>query len=177
MQKKARQGGYEVWLELPFETKDFPRVDPGPLGILAHQRLEANQTNYRKVLSMTSGYAGLASFTDNAFMNSKPLFDSVLGDAFRRGLGFLELNKQRDTLSFKMATSAGAPFVRSSLQGSDYDLDTYFLQLKRLARRNGRVVGVLNLSPMLLENYQDIVRTAESEGFQIIPLSAAVDRF
>ena len=177
IQQEARKQGYEVWLEMPLETKKFPYIDPGSKGILANAGLKFNQENYKSILGMTSGYAGIVSYTDSAFANAKPMLNGILGDAFSRGLGFFELNPGRDSLSMKLAINSQSPIAVNSLRTKEQSIPDRFTAFKRLAKRNSRAIGVLELNPALLANYQKELEKAQSEGFQIVPLSAAVDQF
>lgn len=177
IQKMARSKGYEVWLSLPLENKGFPNTDPGSKGILVNAGLKFNQENYKNVLASTSGYAGLAAYTDGAFKDSKPMLRGLLGEAFTRGLGFFEMNSGRDAMSLKVAINARAPYIVNSLRPSEKTIEQRFTAFKRLAKRNNEVVGVIEVNPAMLAGFQKEIIKAEEEGFQIIPLSALADRF
>lgn len=177
LQQKARGNGYEVWLSLPLENKNFPNADPGSKGILVNAGLKFNQENYKSILASTSGYVGIAAHTDSAFADAKPMLTGILGEAFSRGLGFFEMNSGRDAMSLTTAINARAPYVANSLRSPEQTVEKRFIAFKRLAKRNKEVVGVLEISPAMLAGFQKEVLKAQEEGFQIVPLSAVAGRF
>lgn len=177
LRKEARGNGYEVWLEVPMENKDFPRSDPGSKGILANAGLQFNQDNYRSVLAMTSGYAGMAGYTDRAFLDARQMLSGVLNDGFSRGLGFFEMNSGRDAISLKMAVNSRAAHIQSTQKSKGQSLGAIFAALKKQATREDQSVAALEISPAMLRDFQVELLKAEEEGFQIVPLSALVDQF
>ena len=94
-----------------------------------------------------------------------------------RGLGFFEMNSGRDSMSRPVAVSSRTPYVRHSLRLSEESIKDRFTAFKRLAKRNGEVVAVVEVNPAMLKNFQKEVMKAEKEGFQIVPLSALAKRF
>ena len=177
IQKKARAQGYETWLEIPFENQRFPYSDPGPKGILVNAGLKFNQDNYRSVLASTNGYAGVAGYTDGAFKDSKTMLSGVLSDAYGRGLGFFEMNTGRSPMSGKLAIEGRAAFVQASVPLQDHTVSMRFEMLKKAAKRDREAVGVIEVSPAMLAQFQTEILKAQKEGFQIAPLSAVVSQF
>ena len=176
VQKQARNQGYEVWLELPVESNSYPYDDPGPKGILVRSGLQYNQDNYRSVLASTTGYAGLAVYTDSAFQDAKPMINGILMDAFKRGLGFFEMNHKKDSIGPKIAINNKAPFLKASMKIEDQTLAQSFKALKKKASSNRLSVAVLDVTPAMLANFQREVLEARKEGFEIVPLSAVADQ-
>lgn len=178
IQKEVREKGYETWLELPFENEAFPYNDPGSKGILANAGLQFNQKNYESVLAATSGYAGVVGFTDNAFLNSKPTLEAVISDVYTRGLGYFELNAARDAMSAKITPDRRESYLTNSYRGAnDVSLAQRFSALKNIAENNIAAVGVLEISPAMLDGFQAEFLKAREEGFEIAPLSAVADTF
>ncbi len=177
IQKEARSYGYETWLELPFETKGFGNTDPGSKAILSNAGLKYNKDNYRTVLASTSGYAGIAGYTDAAFKDSPTMLNSILSDIFARGLGFLDMNTGRDFMSHKIAVNSRGAHIQSSASQKDKTFTQYFEQLKKIARRNKKAVGTIEITPVMLEKFQEQLLKAQDEGFQIVPLSALADQY
>ena len=179
LRREARQNGHEVWLELPLENERFPANDPGPHAILSHLSLKYNLDNYKWVLGRTTGYAGLAGYSDGVLSRTRSVFENVMQDAYGRGLGYYEINPRGGDLAEASALSYNAPYASNILPATAAErqaLEKDFQDLKQQARSNGYASGVLNLTPYLLDNIQEIVRIAESEGFYIVPVSAIADR-
>ena len=177
VQKAARAKGYETWLNLPLETKRFPYEDPGSLGILAKAGLKFNQDNLRRVLSTTSGYAGIAAYTDSAFLDAKPMLSGILSDVMLRGLGVFEMNTARDAMSLNLAIANRSPHVAASVKAEDKSLEQSFADLKNTAPRDRRAAGGIEVSPAMLSSFQEQIAKARQEGFEIVPLSTLADEF
>lgn len=177
IQKEARVYGYETWLELPFENKNFKYDDPGPKGILTNAGLKFNQDNYRSVLASTAGYAGIAGYTDSAFKDAHTMLGGILSDIFNRGLGFFEMNSGRDSMSIKVAVNSRGIHIQSTTTLNDENISDRFSALKKIAKRDQRAVGILEVSPSMLEGFQNEILKAKQEGFEIVPLSAVADQF
>ena len=177
VQKTARAKGYETWMLLPLETKKFPYDDPGSMGILAKAGLKFNQDNFKRVLARTSGYAGIATYTDSAFLDSQTMLNGVLSDAMIRGLGVFEMNTSRDAMSLKLAINNRAPHVAASIKAQERTIEQFLTALKKEAQQERRAVGVLNVTPAMLASFQAEIKKAREEGFEIVPLSALADEF
>ena len=53
----------------------------------------------------------------------------------------------------------------------------HYMAFKRLAKRNDQVVGVVEISPAMVDGFLREIIKAQEEGFQIVPISAVADRF
>jgi hypothetical protein len=177
LQKTARSYGNEVWLSLPLENHKFPFEDPGSRGILVNAGLKFNKDNLKYILGSTTGYAGLVSYTDQAFLDSPTMLSGILSQAFSRGLGFVELNSTNTAISRKTAVNNRAPYVKATLKKSDDTIKDIFTELKRQATRNGKSVGVIEISPAMLERFQAEIMRAQNEDYEIVPLSVVAEKF
>jgi len=177
VQKKARENGYETWMSLPLETSEFPKADPGSLGILADGGLRFNQDNLRRVLASAHGYAGIAAYTDSAFINAKPMLDGILTDVMVRGLGYFELNARRDSMSLKLAVNNRAPYAAVSLRTREKSVERVFSHIKKIAKNDQSAIGVIEMSPALLSGFQAEMAKAKQEGFEFVPLSALTNTY
>lgn len=172
-QRAARSNGYEVWLEFPMENKRFPAEDPGFHGILSNVGLKDNLENYKWILSRAVGYAGLAGYSDERFQSSQAVLQNLFSDVFKRGLGYFEINPRGGDAQEALALKTNAPFVGASLfdDGRKNDVGLVFENLKLQAESNGKAIGVMNLTPALIEKLGGLVQKAEEEGFSLVPVS------
>ncbi len=178
LQVKARQDGHEVWLELPAENKNFPMEDPGPRGLLSNASLKYNLDNLEWVLSRAVGYSGVAVSSDGAFTQAQSMYQNLLSNIFGRGLGYFEMNDNEKTGFVEaFALSKNAPYAKNTLS-SDFDYkspDEIIDYLKRQAKANGKAIGVVKLTPALLNSLKAKLAEAQDEGYDIVPLSALAD--
>ncbi|MFK7840049.1 MAG: divergent polysaccharide deacetylase family protein [Bdellovibrionales bacterium] len=175
--KKIRSRGYETWLNLPLENKRFPNVAPGSLGILADAGLRFNQDNLRRTLSLTQGYAGIASYSDAAFINSDAMLSGLFSDVMQRGLGFFEMNTGRDAMSLKVAVNNRSHHVSVSNRIREQRIEKVFEALKKKAVTQKQAIGVVDVSPIMLETIQAEIIKAQNEGYEFVPLSALTVSF
>lgn len=174
LQAKARAAGHEVWLELPMETAEFPGKSPGPKGILSHAGLRFNKDNLEWVLTRAVGYAGIAAFKDETFASVESMIKGVFEEALSRGLGYFELNNRSDRFSESLARQHDSPFVKNtSPVSSVYDDPSQSLSLlQNSASFQQRAVGVIPLTPAMLEYFDPWLASIKEERVQIVPLSA-----
>lgn len=178
LQAKARANGHEVWLELPMENQNFPMEDPGPRGLLSNASLKYNLDNLEWVLGRAVGYSGVAVSSDGAFSQTQSMYQNVLSNIFGRGLGYFEMNDQEKTGFVEaFALSKNAPYAKNTLSSQfDYKSpDEIIAYLKRQAKANGKAIGVVKLTPALLESLKTKLSEAQDEGYEIVPLSALAD--
>ncbi len=173
-----RENGHEFWLTLPMENENFPAEDPGARGILTLASLKYNQDNYEWVLSRALGYAGVALYSDDAFDEVQSTYKNIVGDIYERGLGLFELNDvETNGVAEALAVTNNAAYAQNTLS-PDFEFQSVrdaFETLKRQARDNGKSVGVMTLTPALLNTIKTHIAEAQEEGFAIVPLSALAD--
>ena len=121
---------------------------------MAHSDFKYNQEKFYWALSRTSGYAGVAAFTDPAFLNSQSVLKALLDDAYNRGIGYFEINPSGLEGVEMNAIEKKAPYIRSN---SLYDINTQAPQqwlagLEREAVDNGFAIGVIRTPyPLVIE--------------------------
>ena len=170
-QKQARAHGHEVWLQLPIETRRYPVDDPGPKALLSNAGLQTNQNALDWTLSRTTGYAGIAAVTDNAFENTVNMLQSLLKGAFGRGLGYFEINPKAEPTIETMALTDNVPYARNT-----FYLDEISLRdLERHAREQGHVIGVLRPNPKSVRSLNTWLQTLAAKNLTLAPVSAIAD--
>lgn len=172
----ARANGHEVLIDIPFEPKDYPDVDPGPYGLLSGQPFEANEQNLRWVLTRFSGYVGgLAPasehFTDNKEA-AKPILQFLAGHGLMLNLGASSLPDQ----ATQMLEKTGLPFlhadVRIEFGMTADDITTQLLAAERLSRAHGSALIIVDASPMAMKALAAWAELLEQKGIVLIPVSA-----
>ena len=166
-QKQARETGHEIWMQVPIQAKNYPVDDPGPKALLTRYGLQQNQNILDWVLARTTGYAGFAATTDDAFAGSAQQLDSLLKSAFGRGLAFFEMNPAADPMIETMALTSHYPYARSSF----YLDETSLKALEAEARNKGYVVGILRPNPKSISALNKWLATLPSKNITLVPVS------
>lgn len=169
-QQKAREAGHEIWLSVPIETgQSLYKADTGAYTLTTKANANQNTATAYTLLSLTSGYAGLAIFSDNVLASRPQSLIAPLDDILSRGLGVLELNPDNKTPLVNYFTSTkDTPYVRVSPSSSDY----VFEQLELIAKTNGFAVATLPPFPKTFEKLKNWAQTLPSKKLQLVPVSA-----
>lgn len=175
-QKKARENGHEIWLRLFTVTKSFPFRDPGAKGLLADASLKYNQERLHWALGRTTGYAGIAAFTDSAMSSGAPVFQTLAKDIFRRGLGYLEMNPGRDSFLMPLAIDAKAPNTEAA-----FALDTSgaavpdTTTIEKHIRDHGGALVTIRATPGNVKFLKAWLPRMKDRGISIVPASALAE--
>ncbi|MAE50427.1 MAG: hypothetical protein CMH27_01315 [Micavibrio sp.] len=172
----ARNNGHEIWLKIPFENQNFPYEDPGSKAILSRASLSANMDNLKWALASTSGYVGLAFYSDLAFQKSKPALNALFKEAIDRGLGLFETNISAPSQIKDIASRFNAPYIKNEITFFDgkwnNNIDEAAELLETIAESRGRGVGVFKAYPDALNFINRWAPQLEQKGFTLVPLSA-----
>ncbi len=170
----ARKNGHEVWLKLPVENKEFPQRDPGAKGLLTRVSLEYNQDRLKWILSSTTGYAGIAAYTDHTLASASTMFKNVARDIFDRGLGFFELNTTEQSFFAPIAEDSNIPMISNPAIITDFNLDNPAVKnIKSNITNNGGAIIVVTPTPQNITALKTWLETINNEAvISQIPLSA-----
>ena len=175
LQKKIRQSNHEIWLKLPFQTKNFPMDDQGAKTILSRTSLGNNTENLKWALSQTTGYAGIAAYIDNTFLSAKPMVNSLAREIFSRGLGFFDMNVAPVPTIKDAALSSKAPYVQNNIIFLDQKWNGNFSQafdlLESIAQSKGYAVGVMAPYPKMIQALNEWESSLAQKNIELIPLS------
>lgn len=173
---EARTDGHEVWLSLPMESDSYPKSDPGPHTLLIGSPERENLQKLEWTMSRAVGYAGLVASYKPEFMTSSNDARPILGEIYKRGIGFLDSSNMSGGIAESSALSMNAPYssvdvwidrpedtqeiIRASLQ-----------QLETIAREQGFAAGVIHPSALAYREIQSWIATLDGKGFVLAPLS------
>jgi polysaccharide deacetylase 2 family uncharacterized protein YibQ len=172
-QKKARANGHEIWLQLLFETADFPKTDPGAMGLMSSVSIKYNQDRLNWALGRTAGYAGIAALTDRTLEKASPMFKTIAADIFNRGLGFFELGSGNFSFMEPLAVEANSPAIRNFMPIGDFPPkpDALTLLEDKLKTVGGAAVVVIP-TPGNIGALKDWLQSLEQSGVNLVPVSA-----
>ena len=170
-QKKARENGHEIWLQLPLENKKFIPSDPGPQALLAQASIKYNQDRLEWILSRTPGYAGVVGETDEIFDQASNTLSSVFKNIFNRGLGYLEMNPQAGPAIEEISLGNKSPYARNDLFIEDVSLKA----IEKQASDRGYVIGIIRPTPNNIKALATWFRTLDAKGYTLAPVSAIAE--
>ena len=176
----ARAQGHELLLQLPMEPFDYPDNDPGPQTLLTSLAPEQNIDRMHWMMSRFQGYVGVANYMGSRFTASDTAFAPVLREVSKRGLMYLDDGASPRSLAGQIAGANNLPFAKAAVVidavPTPDEIDRELAKLENMARDGGVAVGVASALPVSLARIAKWAKSAESHGFLLVPISAAVAR-
>lgn len=171
--------GYETWMQLPMETKDFSAADPGAQAILSRSTYEYNKQRLYWNLSRASGYAGITAYTDQAFDQARPVLGAVARVIFDRGLGFIEMNTTDPNSQIQqIALRNDGLYTQSAIHfenHTDRPLQEFLDLAVAIANNKGNVIFFFPSTQLGVIAARDIHESLSQENGALVPASFIVD--
>lgn len=170
----AQSDGRVALLEIPMEPASYPRVNPGPLTLLADDSPQANARRLADALAKAPGVDGVATYLGDRFTQSADAVTSLVADLKKRDLFVLETAPSALSQLGRAAASAGVTaktsLVSIDKSGRAFDLSEGLATLEAQARADGAAIGVGVAIPSTVEALALWARDLESRGFQLTAL-------
>lgn len=172
-QKMAREDGHEIWLQMNIQSEAFPKSDPGSQAFLSNVSFKYNQDKLHWLLSRTTGYAGVAGFTDESFKYGGAMYKTLVTEIFTRGEGFLEMNPMNAGFVREFAVDGGYPYVENTKVLKNLSPDNSELAaIKKTLETQGGMTVLIKPTPKNLKDLKTWLSKLERENIQIVPVSA-----
>jgi polysaccharide deacetylase 2 family uncharacterized protein YibQ len=175
---RARAQRHEILLQIPMEPFDYPDNDPGPQTLLTTLAPEANLDRLYWHLSRFQGYAGIANFMGGRFVVSDAVMQPVIREAAKRGLGYLDDGASPRSVAPSLAANQAMPFAKADFSvdavPTAMEIDRSLAKLENLARERGSAVGIASALPISIERIGAWIKTLESRGILLVPLTTAM---
>jgi uncharacterized protein len=174
---RARGEGHEILLQLPMEPFDYPDNDPGPQTLLISLAPEQNIDRLQWLMSRFQGYVGVANYMGARFTANDQALAPVLREIAKRGLLYVDDGSSPRSLAGQIAGANMLPYAKATLVldavPTPSEIDGALLKLEAAARDKGVAVGVVNALPVSIDRLAQWVKSAETRGFVLVPISAA----
>ncbi len=176
--ERARAQRHEILLQVPMEPFDYPDNDPGPQTLLTTLAPEQNLDRLYWHLSRFQGYAGIANFMGARFVAADAVMQPIVREAAKRGLGYLDDGSAPRSVAAAAATAQSMPFARADVTidavPTAAEIDRTLARLEDLAKERGTAVGVASALPISIERIAVWVKTLESHGIMLVPLTTTM---
>jgi polysaccharide deacetylase 2 family uncharacterized protein YibQ len=174
----AHACGHEVILHMPMEAKSStaPKEAGTILTTMSRQEI-------LKILSSAFQSVPFAKGISN-HQGSKATADSqvvetVLGEAKRRNLYFLDSLVIQDSICGQVAGRMNLKFARRAVfldnQENPAVIREGLLQLAKIASQKGAAVGIGHDRPVTLQVLQEMIPAMERAGYTLVPVSKLAD--
>jgi polysaccharide deacetylase 2 family uncharacterized protein YibQ len=176
--ERARAQRHEVLLQIPMEPFDYPDNDPGPQTLLTSLAPEQNLDRLYWHLSRFQGYAGIANFMGGRFVVTDAAMQPIVREAAKRGLGYLDDGSAPRSVAPTLAAAQAMPFARGDVSidavPTAAEIDRTLTKLEVVAKERGTAVGVASALPISIERIGAWLKTLESRGIMLVPLTTAM---
>jgi uncharacterized protein len=176
--ERARAQHHEILLQVPMEPFDYPDNDPGPQTLLTTLTPEQNIDRLYWHLSRFQGYAGIANFMGARFTATDAVMQPIIREAAKRGLGYLDDGSSPRSTAPSLTAAQSMPFAKADFTidavPTSAEIDRTLVKLETLAKERGLAVGVASALPISIERLAAWIKTLESRGIMLVPLTTAM---
>ena len=176
----ARSTGHEVLLLAPMEPLNYPKNHPGKLSLFTASDSLENIDVLHKVMGEMVGYVGMMNYMGSKFMTVQPKLRPILTEMNIRGLMFVDGSTTPFSAGASIAQGIGLPraYVDTHIDRipSKEEILIQLQDLENLAKSRGVAVGVAHNYPISITLLQQWISTLPDQGFQLVPITATVNR-
>src|SRR4051812_4617077 len=176
--ERARAQRHEILLQIPMEPFDYPDNDPGPQTLLTSLPPEQNIDRLYWHLSRFQGYAGIANFMGARFVATDAVMQTIIRETAKRGLGYLDDGSTPRSVASTLAAGQAMPFAKADFAidavPTSAEIDRTLIKLETLAKERGLAVGVASALPISIERIAAWIKTLDSRGIMLVPLTTAM---
>ena len=175
---KAVKDGFEVYLYLPFQPKDFPISDPGPYPILVESSLDQNISNIRNIISSFPGIKGVYGNYRESLTENKEAFEPILSFLKQNNLLlFLGRNIANDKTNF--LAESGNVLSANAIIDIVPEEDAIRNSLSKLvesAYDKGYAIGYINTYPVTITALNNWLKNIDKNHIEIVPVSQLLQK-
>jgi len=173
---KARAKGHEVLIELPLESTQFDRNEPGAdRALMATRNLSANPRNLDWLLSRAQGAFGVTNYNGDLFLNRADAVAPLLEQLAKMGLSFVFDGSISAPSLSAISSSASLPYAAGynliDFQPDSSSIKTELSRLSETAKIGAAPIGVGFTYPETIEALKRWTNTIEAEGLTLAPAS------
>ncbi|WOH82041.1 divergent polysaccharide deacetylase family protein [Bradyrhizobium sp. BEA-2-5] len=176
--ERARAQRHEIFLQIPMEPYDFPDNDPGPQTLLTTLSSEQNMDRLYWHLSRMQGYAGLTNFMGGRFVAANPVMQPIVREAAKRGLSYFDDGSTPRSVAQTLSAGQSLPFAKADFAidavPTSAEIDRALVKLETIAKERGTAVGVASALPVSIERLGAWLKTLDSKGIMLVPLTTAM---
>lgn len=173
--KKIKEGGHEVILNIPMESPNYQRDDPGVYSLITQASVEDNLTRLKMLLSMTNDYSAIYSDSNEVFTRSINSITPVLEELKNKHKYFVYGGGYSNYSMIQVSEGINYPILVNDLvldeEISSSAINDKFKEIEKIALEKGYVVVMAHPYPMTIRMLQIWISKAKDKGFVISPVS------
>jgi uncharacterized protein len=177
--QRAHMLGHELLVHVPMEPLST-REDPGPNALDVSQDVDELRSRLAWNLSRFPGIVGINNHMGSRFTRDTARMRIVLGELKKRQLLFLDSVTTETSVGTEVARQVAIPFARRDVfldhTQTIEQVAGQLEELERIARRRGFAIAIGHPHGTTLQVLEPWLKTLESRGLVLAPLSAIVRR-
>ena len=175
----AGEGGLEIMLHLPLEALHQKMEKASQGTIYTSMTAEEIRKNVLASLAEVPGCRGVNNHTGSMVTEDDRMMPVILGVLKEKNLFFIDSRTSPNSIAFETARSMGVPsaarrtFLDDSLE--EASIKRQLEELFRVARANGRAVGIGHARKETLQALGKYLSLADAYGVKLVFASAVVE--
>ena len=174
--QKARNDGHELLMQVPMEPIGYPQINPGKNTLNSASTPEENIKSLHWTMGRMTNYVGMMNYLGAKLSADPEALYAPLSDMANRGLLYLDDGSAFSSTAGKVAKQVSLPFVQGNIIIDDgrtaRDIDKNLAALEKLARRNGKAVGIASAFPLSVRQITSWIKKARKRGIEFVPISS-----
>ncbi len=165
---KAHENGHEIFMYLPFETKQYPDDSPGQMPLLLSLSDEENIQRMHNLLHSFEGYIGVYGTSHDVFTSSNKV-GAILSEIAGKKLklftsnGFMAHGEMSDLVISSTVIIDSEPNIPAIKKQLDL--------LVELAKSGKPAVGYAGSYPVTIYTLKAWLPTLEAMGIEVVPVT------
>jgi uncharacterized protein len=168
----------QVILHLPMEPQGYPKVKPGKGALLVSMSGDAIQQSLGSAVDSSPYFAGINSHMGSRFTENAALMKTVLGEAKKRHLYFLDSYTSPRSVAASVAHEVQIPFLRRDIfldnNPSEGAIRKQIKQVIRRAKIQGSAVAIGHPHEATLRALGQEAGKFEGEKIAVVPAGELV---
>ena len=160
------------------EPFDYPDNDPGPQTLLTTLAPSRISTGCTGTSADSRAMPGSPISWAARFVVADAVMQPIVREAAKRGLGYLDDGAAPRSVAPRWRRAnrclSPRPISRSTPCRPRVEIDRALVKLESLAKERGMAVGVASALPISIERIGTWIRTLESHGIMLVPLTTAM---
>jgi polysaccharide deacetylase 2 family uncharacterized protein YibQ len=175
---KARDAGHEILLQVPMESFDYPRDNPGAQTLTTDANAGQNIERLHWLMTRMSGFVGIENFLGARFTADEAALTPVLKELAERGLMFFDDGSSARSLApaigAGMRLSIGRADMVIDASASPAAIEAALNRLEAMAREKGGVTASASALPVTLDRLSHWITGLAERGIELVPITATL---
>jgi len=160
------------------EPIGYPQINPGKYTLVSSVSPAENIESLHWSMGRMTNYVGMMNYLGAKINTDAEALRLPLEEIAKRGLLYLDDGSAYSSRAKFVAKQVSLPFAQGNIIIDDgrtvRNIDENLAKLEKLARRNGRAIGIASAFPLSVRQITAWIKKARKRGIEIVPISSLV---